>query len=287
MMDSIFSLKGKVAIVTGGSYGLGVIFASALADAGADIVAAARSEDRLQDTKKLIESKGRRCLTLRCDVTDSEDVKRLMKRTWEEFGAIDVLVNNAGISDVRGWRTEHQDVETFVRIVNTNLIGLFYCCHAASQYMLRQGRGSIINIGSILGMGGFSGGPVPGYFASKGGVHNLTQMLASEWADRGVRVNALAPTFFDSEMAHDAMQESGVLPMLAGRHPARRIGEPDDLVGPIVFLASDASKFVTGVVLPVDGGLTATRGGYAGPYPSDEWDTEGRGHPLVPGTPWK
>lgn len=281
-----FSLEGKVAIVTGASYGLGVTFAQALAGAGADIVGAARSIDKLEDTRKLIEATGRKFVPVACDIRDYAQVKSLMKVAYDAFGKIDVLVNNAGVSDVRGWRAEHADPELFPQIVETNLTGQWYCCHAVAQYMLRAGRGSIINIGSIFGMGGFAGGSPHGYFAAKGGLHNLTQLLACEWGDRGVRVNVLAPTFFDSEMAHEAMLESGVMDMLVARHPMNRIGLGPDLVGPIVFLASDASEFVTGVILPVDGGYSASRGHYPGPYPSDAWDPDGRGRPLQPGTPF-
>ncbi|MCZ2108249.1 MAG: SDR family oxidoreductase [Dehalococcoidia bacterium] len=284
-MDGLFSLEGKVAIVTGSSYGLGVIFAGALADAGADIVITARSAERLQETRKMIEAKGRRCLVAPADVTDYAQVAALMKTANDAFGKIDILVNNAGVSDARGLRSEHSEPETFANIVGTDLVGLWYCCHAAAQYMLRQGHGNIINISSIFGMGGFEA-RTPGYFASKGGVNNLTSLLACEWGDRGIRVNAIAPHFFDSEMTHEILVASGMLAYLEGRTPMRRIGQADDLIGPIVFLASDASKFVNGVVMPLDGGLSAGRGFAPGPFVSDTWDPDGRGQPLRPGTPF-
>jgi gluconate 5-dehydrogenase len=263
-----------------------VTFAGALADAGADIVVSARSADRLQATKEMIEAKGRRCLVVECDVTDYAQVKNLMKVAWDHFGIVDILVNNAGVSDARGLRSENSEPEMFAGIVNTNLVGLWYCCHAAAQHMLRQGHGNIINLSSIFGSGGFEG-RTPGYFAAKGGVNNLTQLLAVEWGDRGIRVNALAPHFFDSEMTHEILVASGLLQHLKGRTPMRRIGHADDLIGPIVFLASDASRFVNGIVLPLDGGLAASRGYSPGPFVSDDWDPEGRGHPVLPGTPWR
>jgi NAD(P)-dependent dehydrogenase (short-subunit alcohol dehydrogenase family) len=285
--EHLFRLDGKVAIVTGGSYGLGVIFAEALADAGADIVVTARSAEKLEETRKLVEAKGRRCLAVACDVTDYAQVAAMMKAANEAFGKIDILVNNAGITDASGHRSENVDPQSFANIVGTNLIGLWFCSHAAAQYMLRQGSGNIINISSILGEGGFAPGTAAGYFASKGGVNQLTRMLACEWADRGVRVNALAPHFFDSEMTHDILVGSGFMATLEARTPMRRIGLAPDLVGPIVFLASEASGFVNGVVLALDGGLTASRGFAAPPFPSDEWDpASGLGHPLMPGTPW-
>jgi gluconate 5-dehydrogenase len=284
--NDIFRLDGNVAIVTGASYGLGVIFAEALADAGADLVIAARSEDKLAGTKAMVEAKGRRCVSVRCDVTSYDDVKALMKRTNEEFGKIDILVNNAGITDATGKRSENVPPEWFGNIVNTNLVGLWYCCHAAAQYMIRRGKGNIINISSILGEGGFAPGTAAGYFASKGGVNTLTRMLACEWGDRGIRVNAIAPHFFDSEMTHDILVSSGFMEVLQNRTPMRRIGQADDLVGPIVFLASEASKFVNGVVLALDGGLTAARSFAAPPFPSDHWDPDGGGTPLQVGAPW-
>ena len=286
MPDDVFSMEGKVVIVTGASYGLGVTWASALADRGADIVATSRSLDRLGDTVALIEGKGRRCLPVACDVTEYDQVEALMKAAWDEFGAVDVLINNAGIADLRAWRAEHSDNEIFHDIVQTDLTGLWYCCRAAAQYFLRQGHGNIINISSIFGVGGFEGRS-PGYFAAKGGVSNLTEFLAVEWGDRGIRVNAIAPTIFDTPMTHDGLIQSGVMEMLEGRTPMRRIGRTEDLIGPIVFLASDASRYVSGTLMPLDGGLTASRGYQPGPFPMDNFDPEGRGKPLMPGDPWE
>jgi NAD(P)-dependent dehydrogenase (short-subunit alcohol dehydrogenase family) len=286
MVLESFSLHGKVAIVTGASYGLGVVFAAALADAGAHIVAAARSLDKLQDTKALIEAKGVRCLTVRCDVTDRADVRNLMGETHRAFGTIDILVNNAGISSAAGIRPEFEIEQVWRDVIDVDLNGLWWCCQEAAQYMLRQGQGSIINISSIFGSGGFGGGSPAAYFAAKGGVNNLTEFLATVWGDRGVRVNAIAPTFFDSEMIHEALEQGGVLDMLTKRHPMGRIGDHSDLAGPVVFLASEASKFVNGIILRVDGGYGASRGFHPGPYPSDAWDPQGRGHPLLPGSPW-
>lgn len=182
MSSDIFSLHGKVAIVTGASYGLGVTFASALAEAGADLVLTARSVDKLEETRAQVEAKGRQCLAVGCDVTDYSQVQAMMSAAWKRFGHIDILVNNAGISDPRGLRVEHSEPEMFASIVDTDLTGLFHCCHAAAQYMLRQGSGNIINISSFLGSGGFVGGRTAGYAAAKGGVNNLTQALACEWA---------------------------------------------------------------------------------------------------------
>ncbi|MFN0096732.1 MAG: SDR family NAD(P)-dependent oxidoreductase [Dehalococcoidia bacterium] len=286
MSVDLFRLDGKVAIVTGASYGLGVVFATALAKAGADLVIAARSADKLQETKAQIEALGRRCLAVPCDVTDKAQVAELMRQTHATFGKIDILVNNAGISTAAGIRPEYEDAQLWRDVLDVDLTGLWWCCQEGAQYMLRQGGGSIINISSIFGSGGFPGGSPASYFAAKGGVNNLTEFLAVTWGDRGVRVNAIAPTFFISEMIKPALQDSGVLPMLTNRHPMGRIGEHEDLEGPVIFLASEASRFVNGMVIRVDGGYGASRGYHEGPYPSDEWDPEGRGKPLMPGTPF-
>lgn len=286
MSDDVFSMEGKTVIVTGASYGFGVTWADALSERGANIVGTSRSLDRLGDTAAMVEAKGRRFLPVACDVTDYEQVENLMKAAWDEFGTVDVLINNAGISDLSAWRAEHSDNDMFRQIVETDLTGLWHCCRAAAQYFLRQGHGNIINLSSIFGVGGFEG-RTPGYFAAKGGVTRLTEFLATEWGDRGIRVNALAPTVFDTPMTHDGLIQSGVMEMLEGRTPMRRIGQTEDLVGPIVFLASDASQYVTGAILPLDGGLTASRGYSPGPWPMDEFDPEGRGKPINPGDPWE
>jgi NAD(P)-dependent dehydrogenase (short-subunit alcohol dehydrogenase family) len=155
MANDAFSLDGKVALVTGASYGLGVAFAQALAEAGADIVVTARTAHRLEDTRAIIESLGRKCLAVGCDVTDYSQVQALMKSAWDHFGKVDILVNNAGSSDPRGLRSEHSDAEIFAEMIATDLTGLWHCCLAAAQHMLRQGSGNIINISSIFGAGGF------------------------------------------------------------------------------------------------------------------------------------
>lgn len=277
-----FRLDGKVAIVTGASYGLGVLFAEILATAGADVVVTARSVDKLQDTKQLIESLGRRCLAVAGDVTEYADCERVVSETMSEFGRIDVLVNNAGWADDRLVRTERCEPEMFVKMVNTDLNGLFYMTRAAAPDMLRGGGGSIINLSSIFGNAG-SENRTAGYFAAKGGVNQLTKLLACEWGDRGLRVNALAPNFFVSEMTRSLLEDSGMADWMRSRTPMRRMGELPELVGPFLFLASSASSFVTGTVLSVDGGWSAS-GGYAqNPQPWDEWNGE-MGMPIGPDT---
>jgi len=275
-----FRLDGKVAIVTGASYGLGVLFTEILATAGADVVVTARSVDKLEETKAMVESLGRRCLAVAGDVTSYDDCAEVVRRTMEEFGRVDILVNNAGWADGRLVRTEHCEPEMFAKMVNTDLIGLFYMTRAAAPDMLRGGGGSIINLSSIFGNAG-SENRTAGYFAAKGGVNQLTKLLACEWGDRGLRVNALAPNFFVSEMTRELLEDSGMADWMRSRTPLRRMGELPELVGPFLFLASEASSFVTGVVLNVDGGWSAS-GGYAqNPQPWDEWNGE-MGVPIGP-----
>jgi NAD(P)-dependent dehydrogenase (short-subunit alcohol dehydrogenase family) len=272
-ITQIHRLDGKVAIVTGASYGLGVLFAEILASAGADVVVTARSVDKLEDTKKLVEGLGRRCLAVAGDVTSYDDCDRVATETMKTFGRIDVLVNNAGWADDRLIRTERTEPEVFAKMVNTDLIGLFYMTRACAPHMLRGGGGSIVNLSSIFGNAG-SENRTAGYFAAKGGVNQLTRLLACEWGDRNLRVNALAPNFFISEMTRSLLEDSGMADWMRSRTPMRRMGELPELVGPFLFLASPASSFVTGIVLSVDGGWSAS-GGYAQlPQPWDEWGGE-------------
>lgn len=279
-IQSINRLDGKVAIVTGASYGLGVLFAEILATAGADVVVTARSVDKLRDTKAMIESLGRRCLVVEGDVTVYDDCDRVAKEAMAAFGKIDILVNNAGWADDRLIRTEHCEPEMFAQMVNTDLIGLFYMTRAAAPHMLRGGGGSIINLSSIFGNLG-SENRTAGYFAAKGGVNQLTRLLAVEWGDRNLRVNAIAPNFFVSEMTRALLEDSGMAEWMRSRTPMRRMGELPELVGPLLFLASDASSFITGVVLSVDGGWSAGGGAAQLPAPWDEWNGE-KGVPISP-----
>ena len=278
-LEGQFRLDGKVGLVTGGSYGLGVLFAQVLAAAGADVVVSARSGDKLAETRALIERTGRRCLAVACDVTDYADCERAVAAALAEFGRIDILVNNAGWSDARLVRSEHSEPEMFAKMVITDLVGLYYMTRAAAPAMLRSGRGSIINLSSIFGAGGAENRSA-GYFAAKGGVNNLTKLLACEWGDRNVRVNALAPNFFMSENTRTLLEDSGMAEWMRSRTPMRRLGELDELVGPFLFLASDASSFVTGVILPVDGGYAASVGYAQKPQPWDEWSELGQ--PILP-----
>jgi NAD(P)-dependent dehydrogenase (short-subunit alcohol dehydrogenase family) len=276
---SRFSLHGKVAVVTGASYGLGQLFAETLAAAGADLVLTARSEEKLQDTRKLVEARGRRAITVRADVRVFDEVAAVTQAAVDEFGKLDVMVNNAGIGDPRGLHSEILEPEKPKEEIETDLVGTWYGMRAAAPHMLRRGSGSIINISSILGMAGHEH-RTPGYVAAKAGVNMLTRSLGCEWADRGVRVNALAPNYFLSESTRWMFEQSGMDEWVRSRTPMRRAGRNEDLVGPLLFLASDAGSYVTGAVIPVDGGWSASAGYAQTTPPFDGWDEANR--PIVP-----
>lgn len=245
-----FRLDGRTAIVTGASSGLGVDFARALAEAGADVALAARRTERLEETAELVRATGRRALTVKTDVSDPDNCRALVDRTVQELGSVDVLVNNAGAgAAVPASREEPHDFRT---IVEVNLNGCFWMAQACARVM-RPGS-SIVNVSSILSLT-TAGLPQAAYSASKAGLNGLTRDLAQQWSARkGIRVNALAPGFFATEMT-DAY-EPGYLQARAERTVLGRLGEPDELAAALLFLASDAGGFVTGQVLTVDGGYT-------------------------------
>jgi NAD(P)-dependent dehydrogenase (short-subunit alcohol dehydrogenase family) len=247
-----FRLDGKVAIVTGASSGLGVAFAHGLADAGADVVVAARRVERLEEVAAAVEGRGRRCLAVRADVAEPGDCTRVVTEAVEAFGHVDVLVNNAGIGTAVPATREAP--EQFRQVIDVNLNGSYWMAQACGRVM---GPGSsIVNIGSVLGST-TAGLPQAAYAASKAAIIGLTRDLAQQWTGRkGIRVNALAPGFFPSEMTDQ--YPDGYLDMMMVRVPAGRAGDPQELVPPLLFLASDAASYVTGVVLPVDGGLLTT-----------------------------
>ncbi|MER6944858.1 glucose 1-dehydrogenase [Nonomuraea sp. NPDC000554] len=248
-----FSLVGKVAIVTGASSGLGVAFARGLASAGADIVIGARRRERLEETRRLVEETGRRCLAVQADVTRVEDCDALVSSAVSAFGAVDVLINNAGVGTAVPALREPP--EEFRQVVEVNLHGTYWMAQACARVM-RPGS-SIVNIGSVLGET-TAGLPQAAYSASKAAVIGLTRDLAQQWTGRrGIRVNCLEPGFFASEMTEQ--YKPGYLErMLEQRVPMGRAGDPSELVAAAIFLASDASSYVTGVTLPVDGGILIT-----------------------------
>lgn len=254
-MDDPFDLQDRVAIVTGASSGLGVTFARGLAQAGAKVVAAARRKERLDALVGELEKEGFGASAVACDVTDARSVDRMVQSALERFGRIDVLVNNAGVSV--NLPAEEEPVEDFNRVMEINVTGTFLCAQRCGRIMLDAGRGSIINIASMLGFVGSAPLAQASYTASKGAVVNMTRELAAQWARRGVRVNALAPGYFPSEMTADLFETESGKNFMLRRTPMRRPGRPEELIGPLLLLASDAGSYITGQTIIVDGGWTS------------------------------
>ena len=255
MPQSLFDLTGKVAIVTGSGRGLGKAIALGLAEAGADVVICSRTLSEAEDTAHEVERAGRRALALRTDTSDRASCEDLVETTVRELGHLDVLVNNAGIDIIVP--AEEVTDEQWDQILGINLKGYFMASQAAGRQMLAQGGGSIANNSSIASLVGIDG--LTAYSAAKGGVNQLTRVMAVEWAARGVRVNAFAPGYFENVMrgAVDEHAREDKQQQVIAFTPMRRRGRPEELVGPVVFLASDASSYVTGAILYVDGGYTA------------------------------
>jgi NAD(P)-dependent dehydrogenase (short-subunit alcohol dehydrogenase family) len=251
MNNPLFDLDGRVAIVTGASSGLGDRFARVLAGAGAKVVAAARRADRLEALADEVDG----VEACPCDVSVDADLERLVAFAQERFGRVDVLVNNAGVGTPHP--AESEPPEHFRHVVNVNLNALFVASQVAGRVMLEQGSGSIVNVASMFGLVGSAPIRQASYCASKGAVVNLTRELGAQWARKGVRVNAIAPGFFLSEMTTGLWEDERSMAFLRRMTPAGRPGEPHELDGALLFLAADASTYVTGQTIAVDGGWTA------------------------------
>jgi NAD(P)-dependent dehydrogenase (short-subunit alcohol dehydrogenase family) len=247
-----FRLDGRVAVVTGASSGLGVAFARALAGAGARVVLAARRIAQLEALAGELVAEGASALAVPCDVSQEEAIDALVGATLQRFGRADVLINNAGITTITP--AELQSASEFRRTLEVDLVGAFLCAQRFGRVMLQGGGGSIVNVASVLGMVGVGQVPQAAYAAAKGGIINLTRELAAQWARRGIRVNALAPGWFPSEMTAELFGDERSMKWARGRTPMGRTGRNEELAGPVLFLASDASSFVTGQTLAVDGG---------------------------------
>jgi NAD(P)-dependent dehydrogenase (short-subunit alcohol dehydrogenase family) len=243
------ALNDRVALVTGASSGLGVALARAFAEAGADVVICARRTDRLADTRQIVERLGRGCLAVEADVTSVDDCNGVVESAIDRYGHLDILINNAGVG--LAVPAGRESPEEFRRVVDVNLMGSYWMAQACGRVM-RPGS-TIINIGSVLGST-TAGLPQAAYCSSKAAVIGLTRDLAQQWTGRkGIRVNALAPGFFPTEMTGEF--PPGYLDDVVRRVPAGRMGEAPELAAAAVFLASPAASYITGVVLPVDGGL--------------------------------
>ena len=248
----MFNLEGKNAFVSGASRGLGRQFANALAKAGANIVITSRTLESLETTKQEIEALGRKCIEIEMEVLKEASIVNAVKRAEAELGPISILVNNAGCNIRKpALEVTWKDWET---VVDTNLKGAFFLAKEIAKGMTERGYGRIVNIGSVTSVAGYAGlGP---YGASRGGIKQLTMSLAHDWGDKGVTVNCLAPGWFKTEQNAKLFENSEWVSYIEERIPLGRVGRPDDLDGTCIFLSSDASAYVTGQTLLVDGGIS-------------------------------
>jgi len=252
-LADMFSVQGKVALVTGASRGLGKAMALGLAKAGAKLIITSTTQTNLQETVEAIESEGAEVMALGCDQSDYGQIDAVFAAIAERYGRLDILVNNAGtIARAPAEQTLDDD---WHRVIDTNLNGVFKFCRGAGKMMLEQGSGKIINIASLLT---FSGGiTVPAYAASKGAVGQLTKALANEWANRNIQVNAIAPGYFETDNTANLRADEQRFDSISARIPTGRWGKPEDLAGATLFLSSQASDYVNGHILLVDGGWMA------------------------------
>lgn len=252
MTENIFDLSGKIAVVTGASRGLGQYLGRALARAGADLVITSRNPADLRDFQAEIEGLGLRAVPVALDLRDQQSVHTVAERVAEHVGKVDVLVNNAGCNV----RKPALDItwEDWNTVLDTNLRGSFFVAQAFARGMVARGFGRIINIGSVTSVFGYAG--IAPYCASRGGIKQLTMSLADEWGSSGVTVNCLAPGWFRTQQNAALYQNEAWVEYIKDRIPLKRPGQPDDLNGAVVFLASDASAYITGQTLLVDGGIS-------------------------------
>jgi NAD(P)-dependent dehydrogenase (short-subunit alcohol dehydrogenase family) len=250
-----FNLKGRVAVVTGGAQGIGLACVEALSEAGADVYIADRSKKTAAEAQAAMKAKGYATDVIEMEVTDSGQVDAGAARVMREKGRVDILVCNAGIARSE---TAAEDVtdEHWLNVIDVNLNGLFWCCRAFGRHMLAAGRGSIINIGSMSGVIVNKPQPQAYYNASKAAVHHLTKSLAAEWAARGVRVNAVAPTYINTPLTAFARANKPMFDQWIESTPMARVGEPDEIAAVVMFLASDAASLMTGSIVLADGGYT-------------------------------
>jgi NAD(P)-dependent dehydrogenase (short-subunit alcohol dehydrogenase family) len=250
-----YDLKGRVAVVTGGGQGIGHACAHALGEAGARVIIAELLEDRGREAAASLERLGIDAHALILDVTNSAQVDEVAARIERDHGSADILINNAGVakSDVRAEDTSDEHWRFHIEV---NLNGVFWCCRAFGRQMLARGSGSIVNIGSMSGFIVNRPQPQSFYNASKAAVHHLTKSLAAEWAERGVRVNAVAPTYIETPLTVFGMQNADMAQAWLAHTPMGRVGKPHEIASVALFLASDASSLLTGSIVVADGGYT-------------------------------
>ena len=249
-------LLGKVSLVTGGGGDLGLVIATSLAAAGSRVVLADVDCDRARDAAENLVSRGFQADHVKMDVADEGSVTAGFEKVVRDSGTLDVLVNNAGVAARRS--SVDLPVEDWNRVLAVNLTGTFLCSRAAARVMLRSKGGRIVNIASIMGLVGNALYANPAYHASKGGIINLTRAQAVEWASGNVRVNAVAPTFVETKLTIRLLREPGIRDGIVARTPMGRLARPAEIAEAVLFLVSDASSFITGTVMTVDGGWTAT-----------------------------
>lgn len=253
--EACFEIRGQVAIVTGASSGLGVTFAEALAECGANLVIAARRYERLAKiAKDLANRHDVTVIPVKTDVSQESDVLKMAKTAVDQFGSLEILVNNAGIASLSP--SVDMAIEEWKQVIDVNLTGVFLCARTVAREMIKKNYGKIVNIASIYGAVGdiFHAAP---YYASKGAVINLTRAFAIEWAPYKINVNAIAPGFFPSEMTEQVFKDETAINHILSRTPLGRTGKPSDLKAVLLYLASPASNYVTGQTIFVDGGWTA------------------------------
>jgi len=252
-LKKLFSCEGKTALVTGSAQGLGQAIALGLAQFGASLILADRAYP--DKTARQVEAAGANCVAVQTDISDELQVEKLAADALSACSQVDILINNAGISQLSYTPTERLPIQEWDRIMNINLRGTFLCCQKIGKQMIDGGGGNIINIATTAGITGVP--RAPAYCASKAGVILLTKSLALEWARYHIRVNAIAPHYLETELTNKLRQSASVFDALIQQIPLRRFGKTSELVGAVLFLSSDASSYVTGTVLPVDGGYLA------------------------------